>query len=239
MIETINNLKNNRTKTGIAASTVTSEHTIRMKKALGTLNMRSIKASEPLRIVLKDLRDTDKRGKWWIIGASYQDESEVKPRKPKELQARDTRQEMQVASNDPQDLADLARQQRMNTDVRRSIFVAIMSATDFRDAYLRLMKLRLKKSQELQIPKVLIHCAGAEASYNPFYTLTSRRLCSDRKLKMAFQFCLWDLFKQIDGSAGETEESEQKLGIRSLANLGKMFGSLIADGGLGFGGLKV
>ncbi|KAI9855476.1 MAG: suppressor of glycerol defect, partial [Pleopsidium flavum] len=50
MIETINNLKNNRMKSGAAASAVTSEHTIRMKKTLGSLNTRSLKSSEPLRV---------------------------------------------------------------------------------------------------------------------------------------------------------------------------------------------
>ena len=243
MIETINNLKNNRMKTGIAASTITSEHTIRMKKTLGTLNMRTIKASEPLQIGLKDLRDTEKRGKWWLVGASYRDEdrdAEPKPTQETTPVGRQLEDDKPAATSSIPDLAQLARQQRMNTDVRRSIFVAIMSATDYRDAYLRLMKLRLKKSQELEIPKVLIHCAGAEASYNPFYTLISRRLCSDRKVKMAFQFSLWDLFKKMgDGVDEEEEDDEEKLEMRSVVNLAKMFGGLIADGGLGIGVLKV
>nr|GFD56933.1 nucleolar MIF4G domain-containing protein 1 [Tanacetum cinerariifolium] len=73
------------------------------------------------------------------------------------------------------DLAQLAREQRMNTDVRRAIYVSIMSATDFKDAQIRLNKLNLKKAQEVEIPKVIIHCAGAEKTYNPYYTILARK----------------------------------------------------------------
>lgn len=243
MIETINNLKNNRMKTGVAASTITSEHTTRMRKTLGSLNQRNIRASEPLRIGLKDLRQTDKRGKWWLIGASYKDDDAVyskRTEQPSAIHGKDRREANM--DNVAADLIQLAKEQRMNTDIRRSIFIAVMSATDYNDAYVRLMKLRLKRSQELEIPKVLIHCAGAEEVYNPFYTFLSRRVCSDKKLKMSFQFSLWDLFKQMGEGEDEPEEDDEndegKLGLRSLVNLARMFGVLIAEGGLGLGVLK-
>lgn len=244
MIETINNLKNNRMKTGVAASTITSEHTTRMRRTLGSLSQRNNRASEPLRIGLKDLRQTDKRGKWWLVGASYKDgdaddaERMEQPSAASGMYNRDTNMNGVAA-----DLIQLAREQRMNTDVRRSIFIAVMSATDYNDAYVRLMKLRLKRNQVLEIPKVLIHCAGAEKMYNPFYTFLSRRVCLDKKLKMSFQFSLWDLFKQMGEGEDEPNEDDEddggKLGLRSLVNLARMFGVLIAEGGLGLGILKV
>ena len=245
MIETINNLKNNRMKTGTAASVIASEHTIRMKKTLGTLNMRSIRAGEALRIGLRDLRESDKRGKWWLIGASYKDEGEATSKINVRSKGASTEVMMTVGAST--DLVQLAQEQRMNTDVRRSIFIAIMSATDYKDAFLRLQKLRLKKAQELEIPKVLIHCAAAEKAFNPFYSLLARRLCSDRKLKMAFQFSLWDLFKRMgerqDGSeeddTDDDEDSANKLSLRSLVNLAKLYGTLISDGGLTMSVLKV
>jgi len=244
MIETMNSLKNNRMKTGFAASTITSEHTIRMKKALGTLNQRSIRGREPLRIGLKDLRDTNKRGKWWLVGASYKNDAQDAQ---EEINVLATRRENKNGLNLDSvaaDLIQLAKEQRMNTDVRRSIFIAIMSSTDVNDAYVRLMKLSLKKSQELEIPKVLIHCSGAEKLYNPFYTILSRRVCSDKKLRMAFQFSLWDLFKRLGEGEDEPEDDEDEVGegkleLRSLVNLAKMFGVLVAEGGLTLGVLKV
>ena len=249
MIETINNLKNNRMKTGIIASNLTSEHTIRMKRTLGSLNTRTIRASEPLRIGLKDIRDTDKRGKWWLVGASYKDEN----RNDQDIAVPETKLQPYPPSGDAEmldnggaDLLQLAREQRMNTDVRRSIFVSIMSATDYRDAHLRLLKLHLKKIQELEIPKVLIHCAGAEKIYNPYYTLIARRLCSNRKLRMAFQFSLWGLFKRMgEGEDGieeeldDHDEQDDALGMRSIVNLAKLYGILIAEGGLDLSIMKV
>ena len=247
MIETIHSIKNNRVKTGFTASAITSEHTIRMKKTLGTLNMRNIKSSEPLRIGLKDIRETDRRGKWWLVGASYRDE-EI--RGPAEIATTslsaitEGSKEAKTVDSTAADLIQLAKEHRMNTDIRRSVFIAIMSATDCDDAYLRLQKLGLKKKQEQEIPKVLIHCSGAEKSYNPFYTLVARRVCSDRKLKMGFQLSLWDLFRRMgEGKDGNKEDGdsddEDTLGLRNLVNLAKMFGALVAEGGLGLGVLKV
>ena len=250
MIEIINNLKNNKMKTGVAAASIASEHTISMKKTLGTLNHHNVRVTEPLRIGLVDIRESEKRGKWWIIDASYGDHDRQDTRFTRRLQGSHDNDMAKTAFaiDDTGDLAQLAKEQRMNTDVRRSIFVAIMSATDYSDAYIRLMKLRLKKSQQLEVPKVLIQCAGAEEVYNPFYTLLSRRICSERKLKMAFQFALWDLFKSMgenshgddddNGSYDEDDATKSKFDLRTRANLSRMFGTLIADGGLSLGVLK-
>ncbi|PQE13319.1 dihydrolipoyl dehydrogenase protein [Rutstroemia sp. NJR-2017a BVV2] len=237
MIETINDLKNNKMKTGGVASAVTSEHTVRMKKTLGSLNNRSLKASEPLRIGLKDIKESDKKGKWWLVGASWAGNAEDDDESSK----MQNKKEVQKVDAGTSDLVQLAREQRMNTDIRRAIFITIMSASDYQDAYLRLMKLKLKKVQELEIPKVLVHCSSAEKLYNPYYTLIAKRLCGDRKLKMAFQFSLWDLFKRM----GETNDNEddnfgedEELDTRHIVNLAKMFGTLITEGALGLGVLK-
>ena len=245
MIETINNLKNNRMKTGIIASAITSEHTLRVKKILKSLNQRTIRASEPLGVGLKDIRDKDKRGKWWLAGASYRidtgdDNFQKQPSRVSGNDWEDSSDRIGLAG----DLEQLAKEQRMNTDVRRSIFIAIMSASDSNDAYMRLLKLGLKKSQELEIPKVLVHCAGAEKVYNPFYTFLARRICRDKKLRMALQFSLWDLFKRMgeaeeDAEGDEDEGDDGKLELRSIVNLARMFGVLIAEDGLSVGVLKV
>ncbi|TVY75662.1 Suppressor of glycerol defect protein [Lachnellula suecica] len=234
MVETINDLKDNKMKTGGAASAVTSEHIIRMKKTLGTLNTRSIKASEPLRIGLKDIKDSDKKGKWWMVGASWSGDTaeEVNPVPVLDIP---TLEAGEV------DLIQLAKEQRMNTDVRRKIFMAIMSAVDYKDANLRLIKLQLKKVQEYEIPKVLIHCSGAEKAYNPYYTLVAKNVCGDRKLKMSFQFCLWDIFKKMgesDDDEAVEEDGADPMDLRRIVNLGKMFGTLIAEGALGLNVLK-
>ena len=246
MIESINNLKNNRVKTGVNASAIVSEHTIRMKKTFGSLNTRSVKASEPLRIGLSDIRDTEKKGKWWLVGASWRNDGvQQESHNSKDLERTSPAAVSSEFLEGTTDLLQLAKEQRMNTDIRRAIFITIMSATDYKDAHLRLLKLKLKRAQELEIPRVLVRCASCEQSYNPYYTLIARRLCSERKLKMAFQFSLWDIFKRLgeknddDDISDEEEDGEEGLLTRKIVNLGRMFGSLIANGGLSVTCLKV
>ncbi|KAL8854013.1 MAG: hypothetical protein Q9221_001136 [Calogaya cf. arnoldii] len=239
MMETINNLKNNRMKTGIAASTIMSEHVIRMKKTLGSLNTRSVKASEPLRIGVSDIRESDQRGKWWFIGASYKDPVDDRQDNPR-LQDKALSHN---ATESADDLLQMARDQGMNTSVRQSIFKIIMSASDYNNAFQLLMNLGLKKTQEPEIAKVIMHCAGVEQAYNPYYCLLSRRLCASRgNYKMAFQFSLWGIFKRLgdgpdDDQDGVQEEGET-LPMRSIANLAKLSGTLVAEGGLTLNILK-
>lgn len=238
MIETINDLKNNRMKTGVAASAMSREHTTRMKKQLGTLSTRNLKATEPLRIGLKDIKDTDKKGKWWMVGASWRNDvvdaaiveegTDSKLQELGSLGDEDAGEEV--------DLVQLAREQRMNTDVRRAIFISIMSASDFKDAQIRLTKLNLKKSQETEIPRVIVHCAGSEETYNPYYTVLARKICADHKTRKSFQFALWDIFKSLgerqDGGEESGDEDEESSAgnaqsLRKLVNQGKLYGTLI------------
>lgn len=241
MIETINDLKNNKMKTGGAASAITSEHTIRMKKILGSLNTKAIKGSEPLRIGLKDIRDSDKKGKWWLIGASWTGNANEEVNEPVSS-APNRKTAAAVQDEGTADLQHLARELGMNTDIRRAIFITIMSATDFQDAYQRLMKLKLKKAQEVEIPKVLIRCAQSEKSYNPYYTLIAKKVCDNRKLKTSFQYCLWDLLKMMgeseESNADPYEDEEETLETRQIVNLAKMFGTLLVDGNLALKALK-
>lgn len=248
MIETINDLKNNRMKTGIAASAMSKEHTTRMKKQLGTLSTRNLKATEPLRIGLKDIKDTEKKGKWWMVGASWRndtvDEAITEISKP-------SKEQQTIGSDDEEDtggvdLVELAREQRMNTDVRRAIFISIMSASDFKDAQIRLNKLNLKKSQETEIPRVIVHCAGSEKIYNPYYTVLARKACADHKTRKSFQFALWDIFKSLGEKQDAAEESDDEADehrsdnepLRKLVNQGKLYGTLIGRKALPITSLK-
>ncbi|KZM28309.1 uncharacterized protein EKO05_0000213 [Ascochyta rabiei] len=235
MIETINDLKNNKMKTGIAGASITRERTTQMKKQLGTLNSRNLKATEPLRVGLKDIRDTDKVGKWWLVGASWRNQAQSDVPAEEEKEPGRKRVEIDEFDEDGEvDLAQLAREQRMNTDVRRAIYVSIMSATDFKDAQIRLNKLNLKKAQEVEIPKVIIHCAGTEKTYNPYYTILARKVCSDHKTRKSFQFALWDIFKSLgenqDGGADSDDEGDDSkdVSLRKLVNQGKLYGTLMA-----------
>ncbi|KIW02947.1 uncharacterized protein PV09_05612 [Verruconis gallopava] len=246
MIETINDLKNNRQKSGSILS-VAAEHTVRMKKILGTMNTRS-KANEPLGVGLSDIRGSSKEGKWWLVGASWKNDlrkSSATTGEDHICQDNGSQERLYSTDFDTNFLV-LAKEQRMNTDVRRTIFINILSASDYKDACMRLNKLKLKKTQELEIPAVLIHCAGAEKGYNPYYTLIAKQLCTEHRYKWAMQYCLWGLFRRMgekntstDDSDGEQDNDDDCVDLRKIVNLGKMYGQLIADGALSLTSLKV
>lgn len=251
MIETINDLKNNKQKAGVAASVVVAEHTTRLKKALGTLP--NAKATEPLGVSLADIKSSSKQGKWWLVGASWKNEAQQTSNgpiqtHPKKNDDMDQDDDEDVMANEDEgvDLMTLAKQQRMNNDIRRAIFMNIMSAQDFKDAYARLTKLKLKKAQELEIPRVLIHCAGGEQSYNPYYTLIAKELCAEHRFKWAMQHSLWDLFKRMGERSDVAEDDadmdideDDTVDLKRIVNLGRMYGQMIADGAFPLTSLKV
>ncbi len=243
MIETINNLKNNRPKAGAEASALAQEHRTLMKKTLGTLNTRA-KATEPLGITLDDLRNSKKEGQWWLVGASWKKNHDSNnPSTSINLQFASDHEHPE-SSTEP-DILALARAQGMTTPIRRAIFAALLSATDYADAHTRLSKLRLSRKQELEIPRVLLHLVGAEENYNPYYTLVARKLCGEsHKMRMAFQFALWGALKRMGeriiggndgdeedafvGDGGDIGEWESERGLRKTVNLASCYGDLVA-----------
>lgn len=237
MIETIHNLKNNRMKTGVTASALSAEHMQRMKKMLGSI--KSAKTTEPLRITLADIRDSGKKGKWWLVGASWRDPARMANSQTATSTAVDgseDRADVGADSDSSQtpDLDRLARSQGMNTDVRRAIFIAVTGAVDYQHAYQRIQKLSLKNKQQLEIPRVLIHCVTAEPVYNHFYTLVATQFCGDHKLRKAWQFALLDVFRRL-GEGREDDDSDdaqdgESFDVRRVYNLARVYATLIADG---------
>jgi len=257
MIDTINDLKDNKVKAGAGISALHAEHSTRVKKLLGALQARKLESTEPLRMGLDDIEQSEERGKWWLVGASWggpgaadQDRGPAPADGPEEYHrgARPTHDDG-ILGTWGDDLADvselerLAREQGMNTDVRRSIFVTLLSAADSRDAHARLLKLRLKKADKREVANVLVHGVGAEEKFNSYYGLVAHRACSDRKVQWAFQDCLWKLFRRLgepvfgEDSDG-TQDADEMIDLRRLANIARMYGFLVSSGSVELGVLK-
>ncbi|CAG8801846.1 12142_t:CDS:2, partial [Racocetra persica] len=234
MIETIMNLKNNRLKQ--QSLVVNTECILRMKKFLANLGKRiHVQMTEALRVSLDDIRSIDTKGKWWLVGSSST--------------ANVTDSQITYLTRHPESSSvseaflNLAKQQKMNTDVRRCIFVVLMSSEDYIDAFERLLKLGLKEVQAREIPRVLLHCCGNENTPNPYYSLIAQRLCDyDHSFKVTFKYCLWDFLRECGegdvGGIGETmnnipeNNSSEKISLRRIVNLAKLFAWLIVNGGL-------
>lgn len=78
---------------------------------------------EPLRVSLDDLHTAESKGKWWLVGAAWGGD-------PLLDRQNATKAAGKADANDISNnaLLKLARKQGMNTDIRRSIFVVLMSS---------------------------------------------------------------------------------------------------------------
>ncbi|KAF6754394.1 MIF4G/MA4 domain-containing protein [Ephemerocybe angulata] len=199
MIETLLNLKNNKVKKVSAAQSQGGDSVERMKKFLAGLSKnRTVLSHEPLRVSLQDLHSADTKGKWWLVGAAWGGDPLVERRA--ELEKRMSYQ--QQALKEESNLVKLARKQGMNSDIRRSTFVVLMSSEDYVDCCERLSQLNLTEVQQREIVRVLLHCCGNEKSYNPYYALIAQHLCKQsHSYKITIQFCLWDFLRDL----GETK----------------------------------
>ncbi|XP_068617603.1 nucleolar MIF4G domain-containing protein 1 homolog [Battus philenor] len=172
----------------------------------------------PLNIRLEDLLKADERGKWWIVGSAWEGN-----RAPQEKET------VKPAPSTDQKLLELARKQRMNTDVRRSIFCVIMSAQDFMDAFEKLQHLGLRGQQEREIVHVLLACCMQEKAYNPYYAVLAQKLSDfDRKYQLSIQFSVWDKIKEME-----------TLSKQGLTNLAQFLIHLIMGKGLPLSVLKI
>ncbi|XP_078519388.1 nucleolar MIF4G domain-containing protein 1 [Lissotriton helveticus] len=145
-----------------------------------------------LRVSLENLLDAEQVGRWWIVGSSWSGA-------PMIGQSGNSSQQKLPVGKISSKMMDLARKQRMNTDIRRNIFCVLMSSEDFLDAFENLLKLGLKDQQEREIVHILIDCCLQEKTYNPFYSFLSAKFCEyDRRFQMTFQFSFWDKFRDLE-----------------------------------------
>ncbi|KIJ67003.1 hypothetical protein HYDPIDRAFT_26414 [Hydnomerulius pinastri MD-312] len=198
MIETLNNLKNNKTKKS-ATQHQGGDAVERLKKFLSGLGKkRHLQAHEPLRVSLEDLHSAETKGKWWLVGAAWGGDPLIDQQHDTSTKRHEPDAAEDINNNA---LVKLARKQGMNTDIRRSIFVVLMSSDDYLDACERLTQLNLSEVQQREIIRVILHCCGNEKSYNPYYTLVCQQLCqTSHSYKITLQFCLWDFLRDL----GET-----------------------------------
>lgn len=251
MMETIRDLKSNKTKAGVDMAS-NAEQITRVKRALASLGSSKLKTVASLQIGLKDIQQAGEKGKWWLVGASWtghgpeeNDRGAQTDRIGRGKPGFEQVERLQTGADEDAvpDLWRLAREQKLNTVTQQSIFVAILSANDFEDAYSRIQKLRLNKARRGEIPTVIIQCVGAEASYNAFYGLVASKLCSaDRKIKYSFQDSLWKFFRRLgqpifDDDA-EDIAGDDEVDIRRIVNVARLFGFMVVRGALGLSILR-
>ena len=235
MVTAITDLKNNKRKDkDIALSDKTSSYRKiigRMKSVVSTLGDGKSFVSKTLRVTVQDILDIETKGRWWKVGAKWaghkhdaketnQSEKETSISKNSDIKI-DAKQKKLLA---------LAAKQRMNTDLRRSIFCIIMGSDDCQDAFENLVRNdMLKGKNEREVVRIIVHCCGTEKVYNPYYAFLGNRISEyQSNCRFTFQLTFWDNFKQFD-----------TMKPRKAANLAKLLAYLLMNNRLNLNVLKV
>ncbi|XP_066092595.1 nucleolar MIF4G domain-containing protein 1 isoform X1 [Saccopteryx bilineata] len=149
-------------------------------------------AETQLRVSWDGILNAEQTGRWWIVGSAWSGTPMINSSQQKSLQK-------PLAGTVSAKILELARKQRMNTNVRRNIFCTIMTSEDFLDTFEKLLKLGLKDQQEREIVHVLMDCCLQEKMYNPFYAFLASKFCDyERRFQMTFQFSIWDKFRDLE-----------------------------------------
>ena len=223
MVEMVQDLKNNRQKLiAIQQGDMDS-----IKKIIRSLILaQSITKLEPLNITLDDVRNAKSLGKWWQIGAAWKvhgDESSIS-----QPDAAATKRP--PLGGEQSRIMEIAKQQHMNTDLRRTIFATIMTSDDYQDAFQRLLTLKLTSKQERDIVHILLHCTTHEKAYNPFYVLLAGKFIVLRhNFLISFKYAFWDRLKLM---------AANEVSPRQAIHLAKFYGFLLARRYLSFSVLK-
>ncbi|MBZ3869344.1 Nucleolar MIF4G domain-containing protein 1 [Sciurus carolinensis] len=179
MLETMLALKNNDMR---KIPGYDPEPVERLRKLQRALVRSATSGSETqLRMSWDSILHAEQTGRWWIVGSAWSGTPMIDsshhalPQKP-------------LAGTVSSKMLALARKQRMNTDVRRSIFCTIMTSEDFLDAFEKLLKLGLKDQQEREVVHVLTDCCLQEKTYNPFYAFLASKFCSYERRFQVVEF---------------------------------------------------
>ncbi|XP_042562379.1 nucleolar MIF4G domain-containing protein 1 isoform X2 [Clupea harengus] len=175
MLETMMALKNNDMR---KIPGYDPEPVEKLRKLQKTLIHRTASGSDlKLRVSLENLLEADQVGRWWIVGSSWSGAPMIGGQSSKTSQ-------QTTSGQFSSKVLELARKQRMNTDIRRNIFCVIMTSEDYLDAFEKLLRLGLKDQQEREIVHVLMDCCLQEKAFNAFYAVLGEKLCShDRRFQ--------------------------------------------------------
>lgn len=216
MLDAIQDLKHNRQKL-LAVQRGELESAKKIQRHI--LQKNNLTKLEPLQVELDDLRNASSKGRWWKIGAAWS---------PPDSETVD-RMKTQVNADSSNALLLKARKLKMNTELRRAIFMTLMSSEDYLDAYQRLVALKLSSRQEREILHVLLHCCIRERVFNPFYALVASKFLGSRhNFVVTTKYALWDRLKQIEEGAKP----------REIIHTAKFFGLLLGKRAIGLEMLK-
>jgi pre-mRNA-splicing factor CWC22 len=125
-----------------------------------------------------------------------------------------------LTTNTQQKTTDMTEQDLIN--LRRSIYLTIMSSVGFEECCHKLLKLNIPAGYESELCSMLVECCSNERSFLKYYGLMGQRFCM---LHQKYQDCFDDVFRQ-------QYETIHRLETNKLRNVAKFFGHLLATDAL-------
>merc|ERR1712039_677302 len=83
--------------------------------------------------------------------------------------------EQQADNMATQKIVDFTEQDLVN--LRRSIYLVIMSSLHFEECVHKILKLNIAEGQEKEVCTMLIDCCAMDKMFNRFFALQGQRLC--------------------------------------------------------------
>ncbi|KAL1933508.1 hypothetical protein VTP01DRAFT_7598 [Rhizomucor pusillus] len=101
-------------------------------------------------------------------------------------------------------------------ELRRKIYLTVMSSVDFEECCHKLMKLDIQEGQEIELCNMIIECCSQERTYLKFYGLMAERFC---KMNRVWGDNFTTCFRQV-------YETVHRYETNRLRNIAKIFAHL-------------
>jgi len=132
----------------------------------------------------------------------------------------DDEKEQQADQQAAEKIIDFTEQDLVN--LRRSIYLVIMSSVHFEECVHKILKLNITDGQEKEVCTMLIDCCAMERMFNRFFALQAERLC---RLNPVYQ-------ERFEDSFNTQFATVHRLETNKLRNIGKFFAHLLYTDGI-------
>src|SRR5271156_2276152 len=149
-----------------------------------------------------------------ILGEGSDDGSEADSDEEEAEEAEQEKRQMEIQDETSTNLINL----------RRTIYLTIMSSVDFEECCHKLMRIDIQEGQEIELVNMIIECCSQERTFIKFYGLIGERFCNlNRNWQDTFEHAFDSYYTTI-----------HRYETNRLRNIAKFFAFLIANDAIGW-----
>lgn len=149
-----------------------------------------------------------------ILGEGSDDDEEDEDETDESSDEEEEERQMEIKDQSNTDLVNL----------RRTIYLTIMSSIDFEECCHKLMKISLPPGLEPELPSMIIECFSQERTYSKFYGLIGERFAKINRL--------WsDLF---EAAFAKYYDTIHRYETNRLRNIARFFGHMLSTDAIGW-----